>query len=229
MTGAQRRNILVLAAVIGAAGMILFLNLQDDAPPANAGERKTADAEVQPISLPLKFDPVRTQGDFRLTLLGVSKDVTFSESSEWDGLQGSDRSGEYVTPTLSFKFLLEYLGEGSLNDAKGGWSATQLDVFAPDGRRLVGKRTIEEMSQNKLIRHPASGGGVKYFALNSRNLPSHLHPAPVPHLDDPHKGKVIIQMRFGDALDVHQARLVYRIKRENEAPMKFVFDNVPIP
>lgn len=227
MTPTQRRNLFMLAATTGVAGALLLHKWQNDRPRADAAENESAEDKVQPIKLPLKFDPVRTQGDFRLTLLGVSKDVALTENVP--GEPGSDRPGKYVTPTLSFKFLWEYLGDGSLNDAIGdNWGGSHFEVFATDGRRLVGKRTDGGVKQNQVDRHPGSGGGTAHIALDFQNLPLRLDPAPVPELDDPDKGKVLIVWEFGDALDVHQARVVYSMGPKDDR-MKFVFDNVPIP
>ena len=162
-----------------------------------------------------EYATVKENPDFRVTLLGVTKGVSFLKSSEPAADDGR-APGSHPVRWLRVAALVEALSEKN--------PGVSLAAETPDGAELVDEIPVELNGQVVAMR----AGGIAEMDLNFHQLGAAIFPVALPNREADQDAKVFVYTLSGDVRASDTATLRFRCGPTDDQ-QEVVFEGVPLP
>ncbi len=191
-------SIVALCALLGIVQVGLRLNVVDDARAEAAVPRVAETLDVTPCIT------TKASRDYRVTLLGITKGISFLDSE--DRVTGDGRAfGKSAVPWARVAVMIERPG---VED--GPW---RFELQTTDDQKVV---------------QSAKLAGITEIDLNFPRLDYAIFPTSIPEVDSPERTKVFLIALSGVSRESKLATLRFEFGSEAQR-QELIFENVPIP
>lgn len=216
---------------IGAIFILHSSGVEESTAQATEARDATASQTAAPLASVQTYPTERTNGDVRVSLLGITKGVVFLSSQE-PAIDGGRGRGDNALEWLRVAVLIERLGDAA--DARGPFG---YEWRTPDGEILVERiqhvhfrdgKPVIGVDGKPLVVSGHGSGLAQIDLIARRELAVALFPTAPPEVEQPEQASVFLITESGRIRDAPAATLTFYFDDE-DARREFVFENVPMP
>ncbi|HEV7279075.1 MAG TPA: hypothetical protein VGN57_02580 [Pirellulaceae bacterium] len=163
------------------------------------------------------YRAARENGDFRVTLLGVTKGISFLKTPEPVG-DGGRANGNHPVRWMRVAALVEALGEKN--------PGPTLQAETADGAELVDQIPVE--LNDRVVTMRAMGIAEMDLNLNYGPFAATIFPVALPNMEANQDAKVFVYTLSGDMRPSDTATLRFQFGMTDDQ-QEVVFEGVPLP